>query len=66
MTGLSAFPLPFHASRSPAFATPRTLRELQVEKWTLDGRILTAGVVQHDTDLPVLVVVTLEQPVPHL
>ncbi|BCJ28604.1 DUF4246 domain-containing protein [Actinocatenispora sera] len=30
MTGLSAFPLPFHASRSAAFATPRTLRELQM------------------------------------
>ncbi|WP_370416366.1 DUF4246 domain-containing protein [Streptomyces fradiae] len=30
MTGLTAFPLPFHASRSLAFATPRTLRELQM------------------------------------
>ncbi|MCX5336244.1 MULTISPECIES: DUF4246 domain-containing protein [unclassified Streptomyces] len=30
MTELSAFPLPFHASRSIAFATPRTLRELQM------------------------------------
>ncbi|QES09539.1 DUF4246 domain-containing protein [Streptomyces venezuelae] len=30
MTGLSAFPLPFHASRSIAFATPRSLRELQM------------------------------------
>lgn len=30
MTGLSAFPLPFRASRSIAFATPRTLRELQM------------------------------------
>ncbi|MFG2639871.1 DUF4246 family protein [Streptomyces sp. NPDC048370] len=30
MTGLSAFPLPFHASRSIAFATPRTLREVQM------------------------------------
>ncbi|MGW9370015.1 DUF4246 domain-containing protein [Streptomyces xanthophaeus] len=30
LTGLSAFPLPFHASRSIAFATPRTLRELQM------------------------------------
>ncbi|MGW6719715.1 DUF4246 domain-containing protein [Streptomyces sp. NPDC054995] len=30
MTGLSAFPLPFHASRSPAFTTARTLRELQM------------------------------------
>ncbi|QGV81871.1 DUF4246 domain-containing protein [Streptomyces ficellus] len=30
MTGLSAFPLPFHTSRSIPFATPRTLRELQM------------------------------------
>ncbi|MYT21721.1 DUF4246 family protein, partial [Streptomyces sp. SID7760] len=30
MSGLSAFPLPFHSSRSLAFATPRTLRELQM------------------------------------
>ncbi|PRH78446.1 DUF4246 domain-containing protein [Streptomyces solincola] len=30
MTGLPAFPLPFHASRSLSFATPRTLRELQM------------------------------------
>ncbi|SEG49442.1 Protein of unknown function [Actinacidiphila yanglinensis] len=30
MTGLSAFPLPFHASRSLSFATPRTLRELEM------------------------------------
>ncbi|MEV7617337.1 DUF4246 domain-containing protein [Streptomyces sp. NPDC089799] len=30
MTGLSAFPLPFQASRSVSFATPRTLRELQM------------------------------------
>ncbi|MFE5947284.1 DUF4246 domain-containing protein [Streptomyces sp. NPDC056480] len=30
MTGLSAFPLPFHTSRSLPFATPRTLRELEM------------------------------------
>ncbi|WP_327371483.1 DUF4246 domain-containing protein [Streptomyces sp. NBC_01217] len=30
MTGLSAFPLPFRASRSISLATPRTLRELQM------------------------------------
>ncbi|MEU7062675.1 DUF4246 domain-containing protein [Streptomyces sp. NPDC046161] len=30
MTGLSAFPLPFNTSRSLSFATPRTLRELQM------------------------------------
>lgn len=30
MTGLSAFPLPFTASRSISFAKPRTLRELEI------------------------------------
>ncbi|MFD8742909.1 DUF4246 domain-containing protein [Streptomyces sp. NPDC059616] len=30
MSGLSAFPLPFHTSRSISFAAPRTLRELQM------------------------------------
>ncbi|MGJ3558069.1 hypothetical protein ACR6C2_00530 [Streptomyces sp. INA 01156] len=30
-------------------------------KWTLHGRALTAGVVQQDTDLPVMVVVALEE-----
>ncbi|MFJ8693830.1 DUF4246 domain-containing protein [Streptomyces roseolilacinus] len=30
MTGLPAFPLPFHAARSIALAEPRTLRELQM------------------------------------
>lgn len=30
MTGLSAFPLPFQASRSVSFAAPRTLGELQM------------------------------------
>ncbi|MEU0435851.1 DUF4246 domain-containing protein [Streptomyces sp. NPDC006290] len=30
MTGLAAFPLPFHAARSISFATPRTLRELEM------------------------------------
>ncbi|MFE4047854.1 DUF4246 domain-containing protein [Streptomyces sp. YIM B13518] len=30
MTGLPAFPLPFHTSCSPSFATPRTLRELEM------------------------------------
>ncbi|WP_424862885.1 hypothetical protein [Streptomyces sp. MMS24-I29] len=35
---------------------------ITVKKWTLDGRILTAGVIQQDTDLPVMVVVALEEP----
>ncbi|GAA2411054.1 hypothetical protein GCM10010420_44890 [Streptomyces glaucosporus] len=30
-------------------------------KWTLNGRMLTAGVVQEDTDLPVRVVLVLEE-----
>ncbi len=30
MTGLSAFPLPFHVTPSAAFAAPRTLREIEM------------------------------------
>ncbi|MFE6855386.1 DUF4246 family protein, partial [Streptomyces sp. NPDC057674] len=30
MTGMPAFPLPFHSSRSLPFATPRTLREVEM------------------------------------
>ncbi|WNI26146.1 DUF4246 domain-containing protein [Streptomyces sp. ITFR-16] len=32
MTGLSPFPLPFQTARSIAFATPRTLRELEMTR----------------------------------
>ncbi|MFJ9058126.1 hypothetical protein [Streptomyces sp. NPDC102409] len=35
---------------------------IAVKKWTLDPRTLTAGVIQQDTDLPVMVVVALEEP----
>ncbi|PZT74758.1 MULTISPECIES: hypothetical protein [unclassified Streptomyces] len=35
---------------------------IAVKRWTLDTRIVTAGVIQQDTDLPVMVVVTLEEP----
>ncbi|MFE7485221.1 hypothetical protein [Streptomyces sp. NPDC057552] len=35
---------------------------VRVKKWTLDGRTLTAGVVQQDADLPVMVIVALEEP----
>ncbi|WP_256105309.1 hypothetical protein [Streptomyces sp. ODS05-4] len=35
---------------------------IAVRKWVLDGRVLTAGVVQQDTDLPVMVVAALEEP----
>ncbi|MFM9496209.1 hypothetical protein ACKI1Q_21610 [Streptomyces galilaeus] len=34
---------------------------IKVKKWTLGGRILTAGVIQQDADLPVMVVVALEE-----
>ncbi|MET8746049.1 hypothetical protein [Streptomyces sp. NPDC004728] len=37
---------------------------IAVKKWTLDGRILTAGVIQQDADLPVMVMVALEEPLP--
>ncbi|MFP1629455.1 hypothetical protein ACLB9X_30805 [Streptomyces sp. 5K101] len=37
---------------------------IAVRKWVLDGRVLTAGVVQQDTDLPVMVLVALEEPAP--
>ncbi|MEU8653716.1 hypothetical protein [Streptomyces sp. NPDC048737] len=37
---------------------------IAAHKWILDGRTLTAGVVQQDTDLPVMVVVVLEEPAP--
>ncbi|WP_051716111.1 hypothetical protein [Streptomyces bikiniensis] len=33
-----------------------------LKRWALDGRTLTAGLVQHDTDLPVMVVVALSPP----
>ncbi|MFE6773554.1 hypothetical protein ACFVFD_31720 [Streptomyces fimicarius] len=35
---------------------------IRLKKWTLDGRRLTAGVIQQDTDLPVMVVVALKEP----
>ncbi|MFF1508683.1 DUF4246 domain-containing protein [Streptomyces sp. NPDC058326] len=38
MTGLSAFPLPFYASRSLSFAKPRTLRELDMMQCSSDIR----------------------------
>ncbi|WP_323137273.1 hypothetical protein [Streptomyces sp. NBC_01619] len=37
---------------------------IAVRKWLLDGRVLTAGVVQQDTDLLVMVVTALENPRP--
>jgi hypothetical protein len=37
---------------------------IAVRKWILNGRVLTAGVVQQDTDLPVMVVIALEEPAP--
>ncbi|MFD4236742.1 hypothetical protein [Streptomyces sp. NPDC058542] len=35
---------------------------IKLKKWTLGGRILTAGVIQHDADLPVMVMAVLEEP----
>ncbi|WP_330238537.1 hypothetical protein [Streptomyces sp. NBC_00525] len=35
---------------------------IAVKRWALDTRIVTAGVIQQDTDLPVMVVVALEEP----
>jgi hypothetical protein len=37
---------------------------IAAHKWIVDRRVLTAGVVQQDTDLPVMVVVALEEPAP--
>ncbi|MEU9746037.1 hypothetical protein [Streptomyces niveus] len=37
---------------------------IAVRKWLQDGRVLSAGVIQQDTDLPVMVVATLEEPAP--
>lgn len=37
---------------------------IAVRKWLLGGRVLTVGVIQQDTDLPVMVVATLEEPAP--
>ncbi|MBM7055568.1 MULTISPECIES: hypothetical protein [Streptomyces] len=35
---------------------------IKLKKWTLGARILTAGVIQQDADLPVMVMVVLEEP----
>nr|WP_108955491.1 hypothetical protein [Streptomyces fragilis] len=35
---------------------------IALRRWDLEGRCLTAGAVQHDGDLPVMVVITLNQP----
>ncbi|MFD7766905.1 DUF4246 domain-containing protein [Streptomyces sp. NPDC059787] len=58
MPGLSAFPLPFHASRSIAFAAPRTLRELEMircsahlrEKPGWSDKMNDAGIVARWTE----------------
>ncbi|MFE0674846.1 DUF4246 domain-containing protein [Streptomyces sp. NPDC058867] len=42
MTGLTAFPLPFHASRSLGLAEPRTLREIQMMRCSAGIRAKTA------------------------
>ncbi|WP_405679079.1 hypothetical protein OG292_35415 [Streptomyces sp. NBC_01511] len=37
---------------------------IAVRRWLLAGRVLTVGVLQHDTDLPVMVVAALREPAP--
>ncbi|WP_055691950.1 hypothetical protein [Streptomyces prasinus] len=37
---------------------------ISARTWTVGRRVLTAGVVQHGTDLPVMVVIALEEPAP--
>ncbi|WP_190195351.1 hypothetical protein [Streptomyces minutiscleroticus] len=54
-----------HLSEAELTASERD-EFIAARKWVLDGRILTAGVVQQDTDLPVMVVVSLEEPAPAL
>ncbi|MFF9218940.1 hypothetical protein [Streptomyces viridosporus] len=56
-------PLAGHLAAAELTATDED-EFIAARKGTLDGRVLTAGVVQQDTDLPVMVVVTLEEPAP--
>ncbi|MFB6617565.1 DUF4246 domain-containing protein [Streptomyces sp. NPDC085524] len=52
MSGLTAFPLPFQASSSIAFATPRTLRELQMMQCSAHIRAKPAWFDKmHDADV---------------
>ncbi|MFD8687442.1 DUF4246 domain-containing protein [Streptomyces sp. NPDC059651] len=52
MTGMSAFPLPFHASRPLSFATPRTLRELQMMQCSSHIRAKPGWFAKmHDADI---------------
>ncbi|MFG3343541.1 DUF4246 domain-containing protein [Streptomyces sp. NPDC048018] len=52
MTGLPAFPLPFQASRSLSFATPRTLRELQMMRCSAHIRAKPGWFEKmHDADI---------------
>lgn len=69
--GNGRWPTSSPSSRSPRFAGHLIEAEqteadrdefIAVKKWTLGTRTLTAGVIQQDTDLPVMVVVALEQP----
>ncbi|WDG32326.1 hypothetical protein N7925_30325 [Streptomyces sp. CA-278952] len=58
---IEASPLVGHLIEAEATEADRD-EFVKLKKWTLDSRILTAGVIQHDTDLPVMVVVVLEEP----
>jgi hypothetical protein len=61
LPGIEESPLAVHLVGAEQTAADKD-EFIQVKKWTLDGRILTAGVVQQDADLPVMVVVALEGP----
>lgn len=54
-------PLAYHLIEAEVTEADRD-EFIKLRKWTLGGRILTAGVIQHDTDLPVMVMVVLEDP----
>jgi hypothetical protein len=56
-------PLAGHLVEAELTATDKD-EFIAARKWTFGGRVLTAGVVQQDTDLPVMVVVVLEEPAP--
>lgn len=56
---------PLAAHLTDAEPTPADEEDfIAVRKWLLGGQVVSAGVVQQDTDLPVMVVATLEEPAP--
>ncbi|GAT83594.1 hypothetical protein STXM2123_4295 [Streptomyces sp. F-3] len=63
LPGIEHSPLTGHLAEAELTATDKD-EFIAAREWTLDERVLTAGVVQQDTDLPVMVVVALEEPAP--